>query len=54
MHLIGQILNYDYRKEKPGRGTQSFHAPTYIEKAPKVAEDDEEVVTEFIMVTTLQ
>ena len=48
MHPIGQKLNYDDRREYQGRGTQHFHAPIHVENAPKVNEDDDEVVSKFI------
>ena len=35
MDAIGQILDYDDRKEYQGRGTQQFHAPIYVKNSLK-------------------
>ena len=46
VHPIGQILNYDIRKEMQGRGTQHFHAAVHVKDAPQIdRESDEEVLT---------
>ena len=36
MHPIGQILNFDDRRDYYGRGTEYFLAPLHVEGAPKV------------------
>lgn len=33
MDAIGQILDYDDRKEYQGRGAQRFHAPIYVKNS---------------------
>ena len=48
MHPIGQILNYDDRREHQGKGTGHFHAPIHILDAPKLDENEDNVVTDFI------
>ena len=48
MHPIGQILNYDYRREHQGNGTEHFHTPIHVLDAPKLDEHDDDVVTYFI------
>ena len=35
-HPIGQILNYDRRKEMQGRGTEHFHAAVHVKDAPRL------------------
>ena len=47
MHPIGQILNFDDR-DYQDRGTEHFHATFYVEGAPKVNEDKDSKVIEFI------
>ena len=45
MHPIGQILNFDDRREFQNRGTEHMHAPIHVVDAPKIDEnEDEEVV----------
>ena len=41
MHPIGQILNYDERREFQNRGTEHIHAPIHIKGAPIIDEDDD-------------
>ena len=48
MHPIGQILNHDDRREFQGRGAQHPHIMIHVKNAPKLDEDDDSVVTEFI------
>ena len=48
MHPIGQILNYDERREFQNRGTEHIHAPIHVLGAPKIDENDDSEVTEFI------
>ena len=48
MHPIGQILNFDDRKEYEGRGTKHFHTPLHVEGAPKLVEDEDSKGIEFI------
>ena len=47
-HPIGQILNfYDRRKFQNG-GTEHMHAPIHIVDAPKIGENEDSEVVEFI------
>ena len=48
MHPIGQILNFDDRREFQNRGTEHFHAPIHVVGAPKIDENTDNEVTEFI------
>ena len=48
MHPIGQILNYDDRREFQGRGTEHFHAPIHVVNAPKIDKNKDEEVVQFI------
>ena len=49
MHPIGQILNYDDRREFQNRATEHFlHAPIHVVDAPQIDVDDDETVTKFI------
>ena len=51
MHPIGEILNYDERREFQNRGTEHIHAPIHIKDAPKIDEDDDsndDEVVDFI------
>ena len=41
MHPIGQILNYDERREFQNRGTEHIHAPIHIVGAPILDEDND-------------
>ena len=47
-HPIGQILNYDRRKEMQGRGTEHFHAAIHVKDAPKLDEQTDEQCITFI------
>ena len=48
-HSVGQILNYKgIRRKYQGRVTKHFHAALHIENAPKINEDDDQVVNKFI------
>ena len=47
-HPIGQILNYDRRKEMQGRGTEHFHAAVHVKDAPKIDTDTDEECKAFI------
>ena len=40
MHPIGQILNFDDRREFQNRGTEHMHAPIHVVDAPKIDEND--------------
>ena len=42
MHPIGQILNFDDRREFQNRGTEHIHAPIHVVDAPKIDENDNE------------
>ena len=48
MHPIGQILNFDERREFKNRGTEHMHAPIHIVDAPKIDENEDSEVVEFI------
>ena len=48
MHPIGQILNFDDRTEFQNRGTEHMHAPIHIVDAPKIGENEDSEVVEFI------
>ncbi|XP_069125440.1 uncharacterized protein [Argopecten irradians] len=47
-HPIGQVLNYDRRKEMQGRGTEHFHAAVHVKDAPKLDVHDDKEVIKFI------
>ena len=48
MHPIGQILNFDNRKEFQNRGTEHMHAPFHVVDAPKIDENNNSEVMKFI------
>lgn len=48
MHPVRQILNHDDRREFQGRGAQHPHATLHVKDAPKLDQDDDNVVTKFI------
>ena len=48
MHPIGQILNFDERREFKNRGTEHMHARIHIVDAPKIDENENSEVVEFI------
>ena len=48
MHPVGKIINHDDRREFQGRGAQHPHATLHVEGAPRLDEDDDNVVTNFI------
>ncbi|XP_070573805.1 uncharacterized protein [Ptychodera flava] len=48
VHPIGQILNYDIRKEMQSRGTEHFHAAVHVLNAPILDKDTDEDVISFI------
>ena len=48
MHPIGQILNYDDRREYQGRGVQHVHAPIHVKDSPKLDKESDEDVVSFI------
>ena len=48
MHPIGQILNFDDQREFQSRGTEHTHAPIHIVDSPKIDENEESEVVEFI------
>ena len=49
MHPFGQILNFDDRREFENRGTEHMHAPIHIVDAPKIGENEDSEVIEFIV-----
>ena len=48
MHPIGQILNFDDRREFQNRGTEHIHAPIHVVDAPKIDENEDSEVVDFI------
>ena len=48
MHPIGQILNHDDRREFQSRGAEHVHTCIHIVDAPKIDEDEDSDVEEFI------
>ena len=48
IHPIGQILNFNYRREFQNRGTEHVHAPIHILDVPKIDENEDSEVVEFI------
>ena len=47
-HPIGQILNYDVKKEFQGQGRVHFHVTLHVKDAPKLEENTAEELGEFI------
>ncbi len=47
VHPVGQILNYDIRKEMQGRGTAHFHSAVHVKDAPKLDEASDEEFAAF-------
>ena len=47
LHPIGQILNFDDRREFQNQGIEHFHAPMHVVNAPSIDEDDK-TATEFV------
>ena len=45
---MGQILNFNYRREFQNRGTEHVHAPIHILDVPKIDENEDSEVVEFI------
>ena len=48
MHTIGQIWNFDDRREFENRGTEHMHAQIHVVDAPKIDENKSSEVGEFI------
>ena len=48
MHPIGQILNYDNRSEFQKRGGEHIHSLIHVKDAPKIDENDDSEIIEFI------
>ena len=49
MHRIGQVLGFDDRRKFENRGTEHIHASIHIVDAPKIDENEESEVVEFIV-----
>ena len=49
MHPIGQILNFDGRKELQNRGTEHMHAPFHVVDAPKIDENNNSEVDKYFI-----
>ena len=48
MHLIGQSLNFEDQREFQNRGTEHMHASIHIVDAPRIDENEDSEVVEFI------
>ena len=48
MHPIGQILNHDDRREFQSRGAEHVHASIHVFDAPKIDENEDSEIEEFI------
>ena len=48
MHPIGEILNYDDKREFQQKGPEHMHVGIHIKGALKIDEDDDSQVTAFI------
>ena len=48
MHPVAQILDFDDQKEFQNRGTEHVWAPIHIVDAPKIDENEDSEVVEFI------
>ena len=48
MHPIGQILNFDNWRQFQNRRAEHMHAPIHIVDAPKIDENEDSEVDEFI------
>ena len=51
MHPIGEIINYDDRREYQNRGTEHMHVPLHVLDAPTISEDDDRndsIVVSFV------
>ena len=48
MHPTGQILNFADRREFQNKGTKHTHAPIHIVDAPKIDENEDSEVVQFI------
>ena len=48
MHPIGQTLNFSNQRKFRNRETEHMHALIHIEDAPKIDENEDSEVTEFI------
>ena len=47
-HPIGQVLNYDTKKEFQGRGRVYFHIALHIKDAPKLDENPDDETIDFV------
>ena len=48
MHPLGQIFNFDERREFQKRGTERMHVPIHIVDVPKIDKSEDNEVVEFI------
>ena len=48
MHPVGQILNFDDRREFQNRRTEHMHASIHLVGAPKIDENKDSEIVEFI------
>jgi hypothetical protein len=52
VHPVGQILNYDIRKEMQSRGTTHFHSAIHVLNAPKLDHDKDEKTLSNLLINT--
>ena len=48
MECVGQILNFDDKREIQNRETKHMYVPIHIVDVPKIGEDEDSNVVEFI------
>ena len=48
MHPVDQILNFDDQMEFQNRGTKHLHAPIHLVDVPKIDENKDSELFEFI------
>lgn len=48
LHPVGQILNYDIRKEMQSRATAHFHSAVHVKEAPIIDKNSDEEVISFV------
>jgi hypothetical protein len=48
LHPVGQILNYDIRKEIQSRGTAHFHSAVHVKEAPIIDKNSDEGIISFV------
>ena len=48
MHPVGQILNYDFRREFQGSGIEHLHVPIHVADSPKIDENTGGEAAQFV------